>query len=100
MVDIWALGVLLYFMLVGVTPFRGETVMDLKRDILIAAFTIPNYVSSYANQLICRMLEKDTSKRANIHELRVGFKNTFYPIFRGLIGFVKTNFLIRILNCH
>ncbi|VDO73180.1 unnamed protein product [Haemonchus placei] len=29
-VDIWALGVLLHFMLIGVTPFRGETVPELK----------------------------------------------------------------------
>lgn len=80
MVDIWALGVLLYFMLVGVTPFRGETVIDLKRNILTGAFSIPDYVSSYANQLINRMLEKDASKRANIHELRVKL-NRYLNIF-------------------
>uniref|UniRef100_A0A914RTH0 Protein kinase domain-containing protein n=2 Tax=Ascarididae TaxID=6250 RepID=A0A914RTH0_PAREQ len=34
MVDIWAMGVLLYFMLVGVTPFRGETLNDLTQNIL------------------------------------------------------------------
>jgi serine/threonine-protein kinase NIM1 len=44
-VDIWAIGVLLYFMLVGVTPFRGETVQELKKCILEGSFNIPAYVS-------------------------------------------------------
>lgn len=82
MVDIWALGVLLYFMLVGVTPFRGETVLDLKRDILCGSFIVPDYVTGYANQVIHRMLERNTVKRANINELRVGFKKVnYYYIF-------------------
>ncbi|KAL3102038.1 hypothetical protein niasHS_003447 [Heterodera schachtii] len=70
MVDIWALGILLYFMLVGVTPFRGETVSDLKRNILDGSFYIPEYVSTFAQHSISRMLEMDVSRRANISELR------------------------------
>lgn len=41
MVDIWAMGVLLYFMLVGVTPFRGETVHDLKKNVLDGQYHMP-----------------------------------------------------------
>lgn len=36
-------GILLYFMLVGVTPFRGETVQDLKRNILEGIYYMPEY---------------------------------------------------------
>ncbi|KAF7634043.1 Protein kinase domain-containing protein [Meloidogyne graminicola] len=70
MVDIWAMGILLYFMLVGVTPFRGETVNDLKRNILEGIYYMPDYVSTFAQHSITRMLELDARRRANIGELK------------------------------
>ncbi|KAI1703545.1 protein kinase domain-containing protein [Ditylenchus destructor] len=81
MVDIWAMGVLLYFMLVGVTPFRGESVHDLKRNILEGGFYMPEYVSTFAQHLINRMLEMDSYKRATITELRRTYwlKDTKFP---------------------
>ena len=62
--DIWAVGILLYFMLVGVTPFRGSDVSKavhktlisslffkiqmLKENILEGTYTVPDYVSAFA----------------------------------------------------
>lgn len=56
--------------LVGVTPFRGESVAELKKHILEGAFVIPEYVSAFAQQLIRRMLEMEPAKRATALELR------------------------------
>ncbi|KAI6172088.1 hypothetical protein M3Y98_00934400 [Aphelenchoides besseyi] len=69
-VDIWALGILLYFMLVGVTPFRGETVQELKKNILEGVFTIPEYVSQQAQMLITRMLDMNPIKRPRAEDLK------------------------------
>lgn len=70
-VDIWAMGVLLYFMLVGVTPFRGETVSDLKKNILGGAYTMPEYVSTFAQHIIHRMLEMEPTKRMDVVDIKV-----------------------------
>ncbi|WKY05340.1 hypothetical protein Q1695_005946 [Nippostrongylus brasiliensis] len=65
-VDIWALGVLLHFMLIGVTPFRGETVPELKTG----SFTLPLYLEHSSRMLIESMLSMDPYKRPKIEDIR------------------------------
>ena len=50
--DIWALGVLLYFMLTGDMPFEGEDTDELFENIKKGKFTIPSKVSKNAANLI------------------------------------------------
>uniref|UniRef100_A0A7I5EBE5 non-specific serine/threonine protein kinase n=1 Tax=Haemonchus contortus TaxID=6289 RepID=A0A7I5EBE5_HAECO len=69
-VDIWALGVLLHFMLIGVTPFRGETVPELKSVILQGSFTLPLYLEHSSRMLIESMLSMDPYKRPKIDDIR------------------------------
>lgn len=69
--DIWALGVLLYFMLVGTTPFRGETISDLKQCVLRGIYPVPDYISTFAQHAIGRMLVVDPKKRGTIDDVKV-----------------------------
>uniref|UniRef100_A0AC35U6P9 Protein kinase domain-containing protein n=1 Tax=Rhabditophanes sp. KR3021 TaxID=114890 RepID=A0AC35U6P9_9BILA len=69
-VDIWALGCLLYFMLVGMTPFRGDTVNDLKQMVLKCNYHMPEYISHFAQNVISRMLTLDATKRMTILEIK------------------------------
>ncbi|EYB99318.1 hypothetical protein Y032_0123g1141 [Ancylostoma ceylanicum] len=69
-VDIWALGVLLHFMLVGVTPFRGESVPELKTAILHGSFTLPMYLEHSSRMLIEGMLSMEPYKRPKIDDIK------------------------------
>ena len=44
-VDVWALGILLYFMVTASMPFNASTVAALKTLILAGKFTVPSYIS-------------------------------------------------------
>lgn len=46
--DIWASGILLYAMLCGQFPFRGQNDKDLYKKIARGAFTFPDHVSEEA----------------------------------------------------
>jgi serine/threonine protein kinase len=71
-VDIWALGVLLYFMLVGRTPFRGDTVSELKKLILEGVYTTPDTVSLSARTLITAILNLVPAARLSLNDITVG----------------------------
>ena len=51
-VDLWAMGILLYFMVTGFMPFRAENVAKLKKTILEGNYSIPVHVSNECQELI------------------------------------------------
>lgn len=50
--DIWAMGVLLYALLCGSFPFRGQNDRDLYRKIVRGVFHIPDFVGEGATGFI------------------------------------------------
>lgn len=65
-VDYWALGVLIYEMVVGHSPFAASCAndqMQICRNIVNGNLYFPNWVSSDCKKLIQKFLTNDTSKR-------------------------------------
>ncbi|KAH0627917.1 hypothetical protein JD844_008488 [Phrynosoma platyrhinos] len=65
-VDIWALGILLYFMTTGVMPFRADTVVKLKKCILEGTYVLPPFLSDSCQKLIQGILRQVPSERYSI----------------------------------
>lgn len=68
-VDIWALGVMLFFMVSGTMPFRADTVAKLKRCILDGAFLVPAWVPEPCQRLIHGILQPQPSDRCSLEQM-------------------------------
>jgi serine/threonine protein kinase len=68
-VDIWAAGVLLYVLLTGSFPFKGNSDSELYKNILKGHLVFPDYLSIAAKQLISKMLSLDPTKRPRAADL-------------------------------
>ncbi|XP_056443766.1 serine/threonine-protein kinase NIM1 [Gadus chalcogrammus] len=55
-VDVWALGVLLFFMATATMPFRADTLGKLRRCVLDGAYAVPPWVPGPCQRLIKGML--------------------------------------------
>ncbi|GIQ89557.1 hypothetical protein KIPB_012056, partial [Kipferlia bialata] len=80
-VDIWALGVLLYEMLVGSAPFKYSSTQELYRKVLQAPIHFPSHVSALARDLLQKTFNRQPEGRigANgMHEIKE------HPFFHGL----------------
>ncbi|KAJ0987710.1 hypothetical protein J5N97_006066 [Dioscorea zingiberensis] len=83
-VDWWALGILLYEMLYGYTPFRGKTRQKTFANILHKDIKFPGSisVSLHARQLMYRLLHRDPRNRLGSSEGANEIKR--HPFFRGV----------------
>ncbi|CAD8201605.1 unnamed protein product [Paramecium octaurelia] len=69
-VDIWACGVILFKMVTGVFPFRGNSEKDLNKKICLGKIEYPSFVSFQAKQLISGMLKVDPKERLTMQEVQ------------------------------
>lgn len=83
-VDWWALGILLYEMLYGYTPFRGKTRQKTFANILHKDLKFPGSipVSVQAKQLMYRLLHRDPKNRLGSHEGANEIKQ--HPFFKNI----------------
>ncbi|GFZ20549.1 phototropin 1 [Actinidia rufa] len=83
-VDWWALGILLYEMLYGYTPFRGKTRQKTFANILHKDLKFPGSISASlsAKQLMYRLLHRDPKNRLGSCEGAHEIKR--HPFFRGV----------------
>nr|XP_034492075.1 serine/threonine-protein kinase MARK2-like [Marmota flaviventris] len=68
-VDVWSLGVLLYLMLTGHLPFEGDTLEELRDQVLHRSWVLPAHVSIHAQDLVAEMLTVDTMERPSMAEV-------------------------------
>lgn len=77
-VDVWALGVLVYFMIVGNMPFRAPTVPALRAAVLKGDFLLPASLSLPATRLIRKQSFLKNLINNNLHLFFVLIQSEFW----------------------
>jgi eukaryotic-like serine/threonine-protein kinase len=90
--DIWAFGVVLYEMLTGARPFRGDDITDVLAAVVRAEpewTLLPSDVSPTLLAFLRRCLQKDSKQRiGDIHDVRLALDGAFDPPAPGAVPVV------------
>lgn len=68
-IDLWALGVLLYEMVHGFAPFRGDSVSEVKERMLKGSYELSDSLSESLKQLVTEMLKFDPEERIALKDI-------------------------------
>ena len=68
-VDIWCIGVLLFELITGSVPFRGNDIETLKSNILHLKITWPKEMNPDVKDLISKILKVDPNKRLPLEDI-------------------------------
>ena len=68
--DIYGLGVLLFELLTGSTPYSGDDMKELFNVITHGKFTLPDYLSDDAKKCIKILMYKNPNKRPSITQIK------------------------------
>ncbi|CAA7390479.1 unnamed protein product [Spirodela intermedia] len=72
-VDVWSAGVILYVLLAGIPPFRGDSAVEIFEAVMRANLRFPTRiflgVSAEAKDLLRRMLCKDVTRRLSAEQV-------------------------------
>jgi len=68
-VDVWALGVLMFFMTTGHMPFPADSIAGLKRSILLGVITVPPHLSLPCRTLVRAILRQTPKDRLTVDQI-------------------------------
>lgn len=95
-VDVWAVGVFAYELLVGVPPFKANQMIDTARNIIHAPVHFPDSISELAKDFIQQALRKHAGDRPTVLEM---LHHPWVTMYQVGVAIVFSIIMKKTVNC-